>query len=43
MNNTFKDKWNVLVFVAVTQLYRTATLVQRHYVVDHPKVGEWLI
>ena len=29
--------------VAITQLCRRATVVQLHYVVDHPKVGVRLI
>ena len=40
MCNTFKDKRNVLMLVAITQLCRKATVVQLQYVVDHPKVGE---
>ena len=40
MCNTFNDKRNLLIVVAVTQLYRRATVMQLHYVADHPKVGE---
>ena len=36
MCNTFKDKRYLLSLVAVQR----ATVVQLHYVVDHPKVGE---
>ena len=40
MCNTFKDEWNLFMFVAVTQLCIRATVLQLHYAVDHPKVGE---
>ena len=37
--NTFKDKRHLLTLVAIT-LPSRATVLQLHYVVDHPKVGE---
>ena len=33
------NKRNLLMLVAVIQLCRRATVVQLHYVVDHPRVG----
>ena len=44
MCNIFRDKRQLLILVAITHLLvaitQRATVLQIHYVVDHPKVGE---
>ena len=43
MSNTFKDKRHLLILVTSYSAMQRATVVQLHYVVDHPIVGEQLI